>query len=81
MAQQMKIKADKFHAENKLIEYKTYRAIYEQLWSLLPSYCRYATDLIDVSFPNKFLLFFSTCFLDLNPGIPRIDPRIDCKYS
>ena len=71
IAKQVKSKAEHFELNEKQVEYRIYRTIYEQIWSLLPSYCSYAIDMIevslrtDLSFPMVNLIFLSRNFLNL----------------
>jgi ribosomal RNA-processing protein 12 len=50
LAFRMKTKADGFEKQGKMLEFKTYQSVYEQIWSLLPNYCNYSIDLIEVNY-------------------------------
>jgi ribosomal RNA-processing protein 12 len=48
LAERMKARAEQFEMQEKQVEYKIYRTLFEQIWSLLPGYCSYPTDVLEV---------------------------------
>ncbi|ORZ39375.1 hypothetical protein BCR44DRAFT_1496334 [Catenaria anguillulae PL171] len=48
LAQYLQARKDKYVADEKEVEAKVHEALYGQIWSLLPGFCTYPTDLKEV---------------------------------